>query len=179
MIEIIMQHPEVNRDSMAGFSYTYPRLQRRRFEELCLRRRITPATHPTVCDLFAGTGGMSAIVREYGWQGQNFTCIDKYRPGCTRGEESGGKWFYWDLRELAKALIAKEPLPKGVLAHKGRFDLVVMAYQTRLPPDWEPVLVGFFAKNGEDTLIVPDDWDWSHLLSLDKPRSYPEPLGNP
>lgn len=170
MKEIVIRHPETNTDSTASLSYGHPVLPRRRFEELCAKREITPVTHPTVCDLFAGTGGMSSIIKEMGWSSENFTYIDKYHPGYRRWKKSWGKWLFWDLRELAKALIAKEPLPRGILAYKGRFDLVVMAYQTRLPSSWEPALVEFFAKNGQDTLIVPDDWDWSHLLSLDKPR---------
>lgn len=174
--EIIISHPELNTDSRAGFCYTHPALPRRRFEELCANRGITSATHPTVCDLFAGTGGMAAIVCQHGWRRENFTYIDKYQPGQDLGEKGEGQWLFWDLWELGRVLTHQESLPKGVLAYQGKFDLVVSAYNWRVPPEWERTLIEFLAKNRNDSLIVPDEWDWSHLLSLDIPRPYPGPL---
>lgn len=171
--EIIISHPELNTGSGAGFCYEHPQLPRRRFAELCAHRGITPATHPLVCDLFAGTGGMAAIVCQHGWLPANFTHIDKYRPGQDREEKGQGQWLFWDLWELGKALAHQEPLPEEVLAYQGKFDLVVSAYNPRVPAEWEKALIAFLAKNKEDSLIVPDEWDWGHLLHLDQPRPYP------
>ncbi len=161
--EIVIQHPEKNTTSFRDFSYTHPGLSQRRLEELCAKQGITPATHPKVCDLFAGEGAMSFILKAHGWQYENITCIDNQRPNRIYPLVGKVQWRFWDLRELTKALMHQEYLPEEVLAYKGKFDLVVMVYNTALPSDWEPFLVEFFAKNKEDILIVPSSWDWAHI----------------
>jgi len=161
--EIIIKHPRENTEHFRDFSYTHPRLSQKRFEELCMKRGITPVTHPKVCDLFAGQGAMSFILKKHGWRFEDITCIDKHCPNLDERLVGKVQWVFWDLKELTKALIEKVNLANDVLAYKGRFDLVVMAYNGILPSKWEPFLVEFFAKNKEDILVVPSDWDWAHL----------------
>ena len=161
--EIVIFHPQENTDPLRSFSLTHSGLSSRRFNEFCVAQRITPATHPTACDLFAGQGEMSLILKDHGWDSRNITCIDLCHPNSDGPLVTGAQWLFWDLRELTKAIMRQESLPKAVLENRGKFDLVVMAYNTRLPSDWEHFLTDFFAKDNKDSLIVPSQWDWEHL----------------
>src|SRR3989304_3825264 len=120
MKEIVIADPSFNSDPQSDWSFRYPADSSAMFKEFQLRRKITPNTHPLACDLFAGQGGVTAILLEQGWLPNNITCIDIGKPenhtvlyGDWASTQKAviRKWKHWDLAALATALFKKQPLP--------------------------------------------------------------------
>jgi hypothetical protein len=155
--EIIKKYPTENHEPFNDISWTHGSLSLTEFNKFIKKAHVSPATHPTACDLYAGDGGMTAIMTDLGWLSKNITCIDLHKPESGSQLATGAKWLFWDLEVLVKKIMNKESLPNAVLKQKEKFDIVVMAYGG-VKPQSQSVLTEFFAKNEKNILIIP--WDF-------------------
>jgi hypothetical protein len=155
--EITIRHPTENYEPFNDMSWVNGKYSYEKFKTFSQEKHITPKTHPLVCDLCSGNGGMVALINNLGWKEKNIACIDKHKP--EKGSELalGAKWLFWDLNRLAENIINNSPLSKTVLEQKGKFDLVILAYGG-IKPKLQAPLTSFFAKDDQNVFIIP--WDF-------------------
>jgi len=162
--EIVVKRPTENNDNFRDISWTHSHLSWILANEFTKENHLSHIASPKICDLFAGEGGMANIFMELGWESSDITCIDLHTPDSGSELATGAKWLFWDLKRLTEAIVDNEVLPKSVLKHKNKFDLVVMAYGD-LKPKLEPILTEFFAKDKNNILIIPGDRGWKYAFS--------------
>lgn len=141
--------PEMNPDNLRR--YTYTDYEFRNFLDVMLQMRgVTPDSHPTLVDLAAGDGSMSAIFAERGWREKNMLCVDRYESPSPL--VNNATWYYLDLLDLASDIEQGKRLPREVEKMKGAFDIVTIMQVPFRRYD-EETLWNYFAK-GKNSLIV-------------------------
>ncbi|GAB4158524.1 MAG: hypothetical protein Fur003_2330 [Candidatus Dojkabacteria bacterium] len=108
--------------------------------------KVSPDTHPRVCDLCAGDGAVSTILVSNGWLPENITCIDFYKPADNLAQ--GSKWLYLDLRLLAQYIKLGTPIPPEIEALKGTFDFTILVRGMLRDQEQEAVCKYFTREGG-------------------------------
>ena len=125
MSEILISHPEVNQDFQRNYSYRDG--WARDMMPVVLRELgISPASHPNAIELFAGDGSWARMLVDNGWNEESLTCIDMRKSPTPLVPKAD--WLYWDLSQLARALLEHSDLPPEAASLQGKFNLVYSFY---------------------------------------------------
>lgn len=139
MAEIIVSSPQINTMSRLWRRYSYSDSSmgvmgksRREFYKALKDGNLNPETSPLVAELAAGDGSYAGMLVQRGWPETNITCFDIHES--PEPLVPNANWRYWDLAELSEALASSRPLPEGVEALRGRFDLAVSEHPRSFDP---------------------------------------------
>ena len=120
-VEILIPHPEINKDKHRGYSYKNPELKSLISDQIQLWH-VSPTTHPRVVDLCSGDGSLAHMMTELGWQPDNITCIDLCISPTPKVQDV--HWKYMNLKNLAFSLKYNWDIPPEVNEYRHTFDVV-------------------------------------------------------
>lgn len=128
---------------------------RAEFENELDKSGITPATHQTAAELFAGNGPVTHILGERLWIPNNMLRVDIARTP-TPLDPISTPWLYINLQTLAHKIHAGN-IPNEVLPYQHAFDIVTATFPITekgpLPYAVVKTVTAFFAKPSAWTYI--------------------------
>lgn len=146
--EIIIENPEVNQVIHRGYGVSIDQ------EYLTDILGVTPQSHPMAIILCAGIGLEGKQLRELGWDQENITFVDLFRPDpdeLTKNDiewVTESSWLFWDINDLETAIRDKGQLNPNILSHKGAYDFVLLSFP-----------FGFDNRSSKEVKVEKDKYD--------------------